>query len=369
MKNPFLRTFVSISAVLLLFSALLTIVVDPFFHYHAPLPGFPYVIDNEQTQNPGMAWNLSYDSVITGSSMTLNFDTRDFLSLMDLHAIKLCSNGAYPYDIRRVLETVFDPDSQARKQSTVKKVFIAIDASTYTADTDTSKYPYPEYLYDHNPLNDIGYLLNKDVLLQYILRPAVEREPTDLATVYATTWQTEEYFNDLWVLRGYLPPEIVPGAVPADAFLERTERNLQENILPFVTGHPETQFCFFFPPYSILYWDMVCRENHLEATLAQYEYIAERLLAFDNVQVFYFQNEEDMITDLNNYADYEHYRPQFNQFMTQCFADGRDEIKPGQMSAGLDKMRDIIERFDFEEVNNRYDFQRERNQTSAVHQP
>ena len=360
MKNPFLRTFICICAALLMACALLTAAVDPFFHYHAPLRGFPYVVDNEQTQNPGMAWHLNYDSVITGSSMTLNFNTNDFLELMGLHTIKLCSNGAYPYDIRRVLETVFDPSTPARRADDVKKVFIAVDASTYTADTNTSKYPYPEYLYDHNPLNDIGYLLNKDVLLQYILRPLAEQEPTDLAMVYATTWQTEEYFNDLWVLRGYIPPEEVKDTVPADAFLERTERNLRENILPFVEDHPKTQFCFFFPPYSILYWDMVCRENHLDATMAQYEYIAESLLAYDNVQVFYFQNEEEMITDLNNYADYEHYRPQFNQFMTACFASGRDEIKPGQMRAGLDKMRDIIDRFDFDEVNSRYDFQRER---------
>ena len=50
---------------------LLTVVVDPFFHYHRPLPGFPYVVDNQLSQNPGMARNFAYDSFLTGSSMTL----------------------------------------------------------------------------------------------------------------------------------------------------------------------------------------------------------------------------------------------------------------------------------------------------------
>ena len=46
-----------------------------FFHYHRPLAGFPYLVDNQLSQNPGMAAHMDYDSVILGSSMTVNFNT------------------------------------------------------------------------------------------------------------------------------------------------------------------------------------------------------------------------------------------------------------------------------------------------------
>ena len=53
----------------LLLAAAIVAVTDPFFRYHDPLPGFPYVIDNQLSQNIGMAERFPYDAVITGSSM------------------------------------------------------------------------------------------------------------------------------------------------------------------------------------------------------------------------------------------------------------------------------------------------------------
>ena len=54
--------------------AAIVIYVDPFFQYHKPLAYFPYKVDNQLSQNPGMARRLDYDSVLLGSSMTASFD-------------------------------------------------------------------------------------------------------------------------------------------------------------------------------------------------------------------------------------------------------------------------------------------------------
>ena len=81
----YMRLFIGlIVGVLLVFVTLaaLVIYVDPFFHYHAPLEGFPYIVDNQLSQNPGMAENMTYDGCIIGSSMTVNFDTDDFKELL-----------------------------------------------------------------------------------------------------------------------------------------------------------------------------------------------------------------------------------------------------------------------------------------------
>ena len=322
----------------------LVIYVDPFFHYHAPLQDFPYLVDNQLSQNPGMAKHMEYDSVILGSSMTVNFNTHWFEEHMDLHAIKLNYSGAYPKDQANIMDIIFDSPNQ------VRSVFLGVDVMTYTGDVEETKYPIPDYLYDDNYINDIRYLFNKDVVLDYILRPMADPDKTDLSTVYASWW-TDEYYNIQWVMHNYISPERTIEETPVDAYLERVEANLSVNLCPYIERSPGTVFYIFFPPYSILYWNDVICENHLEATFAEYEYIADRLLAYDNVRIFFFPDMEDIVTDLNNYADYSHYHSDINRYMTECFADGSHEISSEeQMDEAILHMRDIIERFDFEEL-------------------
>lgn len=345
--NRFKKWFwTSAVTVILLLAGIMGVVlyVDPFFQYHAPLENFPYLVDNQLSQNPGMAKHMKYDSVILGSSMTVNFNTNWFQDLLGLNTIKLNYSGAYPKDQSNIMELIFDSENE------VDAVFLGIDVMTYTGDVEETKYPIPEYLYDDNYFNDIQYIFNKDVVLNYILRPLADPDKTDLATVYQSWW-TDEYYNIQWVMHNYQQPEQIAQETPADAYIESVQKNLDANICPFIEQNPETTFYIFFPPYSILYWNDVMRENHLEATMAEYQYIADRMLAYDNVRVFYFPNQEWIVTDLNNYADYSHYHRDINYYMTRCFADGSCEVTDSEeMAQALDKMRDIIRRFDFEEL-------------------
>ena len=61
----------------IIIGGLLIVVVDPFFHYHAPLESleYPLIRDNERYQNDGILRHFTYDTIITGTSMTENFET------------------------------------------------------------------------------------------------------------------------------------------------------------------------------------------------------------------------------------------------------------------------------------------------------
>lgn len=355
-KNPFKRAVLWFAAAVIMMCLAVTalvVYVDPFFHYHKPLDDFPYLVDNQLSQNPGMAKHMEYDSVILGSSMTVNFNTDWFEELMGLHTIKLSYSGAYPKDQANIMEIIFNSGHE------VKKVFLGVDVITYMGGTQETKYPIPEYLYDDNYLNDIQYVLNKDVVLNYILRPMADPDPTDLATVYASWW-TEEYYNEQWVLHNYTLPEVVKEPVPAEEYLPGTEKNLDVNICPFIEENPDTRFVVFFPPYSILFWNDVQKGNHMDATIEEYRYIAERLNEYENVEVYFFPDREDIILDLNHYADYSHYHPDYNRFMTECFADGITGLvakegsdKGKTIDEYLNHMREIVENFDFEELLSR----------------
>ncbi len=333
----------------LLLIAGLVVYVDPFFHYHSPLPGFPYLVDNQLSQNPGMAQNMDYNGCIIGSSMTVNFDTDDFKELLGYDTLKLSYSGAYPKDDYNILSIVFDGDTHARKTRPMGAVFFALDIPTMTADTMETKYPLPEYLYDSNILNDVKYVLNKDVLFQYILRPLIQGEGSDLSEIYKSWW-TPEFYNINYVMYTYEEPEKAEQVYTEEDVLPTTKANLEQNIIPFVRDNPDTQFYFFFPPYSILYWHNLQQENFYDAAFAQYQYVADELLKYDNVNLFYFQTMDE-VTDLNNYADYSHYKPEINRYMVRCFADGTHQIKTSEeMSGELERMHDIVENFDFDEL-------------------
>ncbi|MCM1125230.1 MAG: hypothetical protein NC429_02030 [Lachnospiraceae bacterium] len=356
-KNPFKKIVIfggAITAFAFLAVTALVVIVDPFFHYHKPLKGFPYLVDNQLSQNPGMAKHMEYDSVILGSSMTVNFQTTWFQELMGLNTIKLSYSGAFPKDQSNIMKIIFDrPDGERE----VKKVFLGVDVITYTGGVDEVKYPIPEYLYDQNLLNDIQYVLNKDVLLNYILRPAADPDPTDFSNVYASWW-TEEYYSEEWVLHNYEPPEQAEEVLEPEVFVQAAEKNLAQNICPYVEDNPDTEFVVFFPPYSILFWNDVQKENHLDATIETYRYIANRLNEYENVTVYFFPDREEIICDLNHYADYSHYHPRYNRFMAECFADGTCLVaKEGQSGKTIDEylahMREIATEFDYEELLSR----------------
>ena len=348
-----LRVFIAfLATVVMLFGLciLAVVIVDPFFQYHEPLEGFPYVVDNQLSQNPGMARHMEYDSVIVGSSMTVNFDTDDFADNLGLDTIKLSYNGAMPHDISNILSIVFEEDTVAMENGGVRAVFLCIDPYQYTAGLEDTKYPIPEYLYDKTVTNDVQYLLNKDVLLQYVLRPIINNNPTDLSYVYSSWW-TPDYYNIQWVMHTYTYPTEAEEETAADEYLAQTVNNLQTNILPYIIDNPDTEFYCFYAPYSVLYWNDCIVEKHLDATLAQYQQIADILLTYDNVRLFSFISMSDVVTDLNQYADELHYDPWVNTYMTECFADGTWEVTSSEeMAQVIEDTRQIIDEFDYESL-------------------
>ena len=318
--------------------------VDPFFHYHKPLEWFPYQVDNQLTQNPGMAMHMDYDAAILGSSMTVNFNTNWFMEEMGLETIKLSSSGAYPRDISNIMGVVFDYHPET------KVIFLGVDVINYSAATDTTKYPLPKHLYDKNLLNDVSYVFNKDVVVDYILRPLADPEPTDLATIYSSWW-TDEYYNIQWVMHNYEPAMVCLEEAPRTYFEEGIIDNMNTNIIPYIENNPDCEFIIFYPPYSILFWNDVLNRNQLEATLYEYELISDMLMPYDNVSIYFFADEEDIITDLNNYADYTHYHPDYNHYMTKCFADGTDRASDHEeVMAHIEHMREVALDFDYDEI-------------------
>lgn len=337
-KKAFAVTFISLF-ILLSFTAGLVIFADPFFQYHKPFPFLNYCIDNQLSQNPGMIKTFDYDSIILGSSMTVNFDTDLFAETMGLNTLKLSTNAAYPKDIDIMLSMV------QKRHENLDTVFIGIDPSNYFAQPEITAYPYPTYLYDNNLFNDVSYVFNKDVILNYILKPQLQKMNTRLNEVY-WSWPYMQFGRDA-VAATYTPPETMEEPIPPDTYLADTVFNMENYILPHIEQMKDTQFVVFFPPYSILYWYNRMAEGSTQAYMAEIEKITELLLQHPNVRVFYFQNDFDYITDFSNYCDYTHYNHDRNDYMTYCFADGSHQLTEENYRQVLQDMKERLLSFDY----------------------
>lgn len=344
MKRFFLTLTVIATVGLVGFASIIAY-VDPFFHYHKPIEGFPYVVDDQVDMNPGLARNMDYDGVLLGSSMTVNFTASSFERDMGLKLQKLSYNGAYPRDQYNIMEQVFE------YHPSVKRVFLGIDELNYSADVNETKYPVTDYLYDNNPVNDVKYLLNKDVMLDYVLKPLVDRsDATDWDMIYPMWWKPEHY-NLANVRLYYTPADKIKDTTPLEEYIAGIEKNLDTNIIPFIEEHPDTEFTIFYPPYSILYWYDAKRTEDVDIIVGKLRFITERLLAFDNVEVYLFSGDEEIITNFDNYADYTHYSTAVCDYMVNCFATGEHRIDYSNYESELEALRELALNYPYEDID------------------
>ena len=337
--------FLALMLGVLALAGALVIWVDPFFQYHKPLPWFPYLVDNQVNQNPGLAKNMEYVAVLLGSSMTTSFNTDWFEEVLGFKTQKLSYNGSYPKDLANIMELVFEA-----KQDRVKAVFMAVDERTFSADPEETKYPVTPYLYDHKLYNDVQYLFNKDVILDYILRPLADpKDKSDWSQLYRPMWEEENY-SKASVLMYYEPAPQKQEPLPEQYFVEAVEKNMDVNICPYIEAHPETEFYIFFPPYSILYWNDVTRARELDAVTRRMLCMAQRLTEYENVRLFSFMEEEQIVCNLNNYADYIHYHKDICRYITDCFASGTCELEREDLEDYFAALKKMAAEYDYEAI-------------------
>lgn len=158
-------------------------------------------------------------------------------------------------------------------------------------------------------------------------------------------WETKTFSEEAARSHFEIPEETAEEA-PGDADKDRLTANIAL-IKAQVTAHPDTQYYFFFPPYSVLWWDYTYRTGDLAKTLYEEKACMEELLAFDNVKLFSFQADPDIVCNLDNYMDGLHFRPEINHQMCDAMAEGRYQILSDQdIDACLDGIRSNIRSFE-----------------------
>ena len=309
MAQKFLKQFFTASVILLLACVLAVVVFDPFFQYHKPLKGLKAVLTDKEYQCVGSLKTFDYDSVIAGSSVSENYNNGWFDQGFGCKSIKAIRSYGATADLCYLLDIAFEHQD-------LKYVFYNLDPSALEADPETT-YELtgcPMYLYDDNYVNDVRYWLNKGVLMEKIPYLIANSLMGDYDENNSYNWAQWKEFNSDMILGLYIRKPSVSEMKPRDYYEDLLRKNL-DLLTDRITAHPETEFYIFVPPYSMLWWDNIYREGDTEAYLYNMEQAMKTLLEYENVKMFYFQNDREIITDLENYMDILHFSPEINRYI------------------------------------------------------
>lgn len=339
----FFAMFLAVLALLGSFTA----VVDPYFHYHAPLEGLAYDIFYQRYQNDGIVKHFDYDAVITGSSMTENFKTSLCDELFGVNTVKVPFSGAGLKELDMNLRAAFESGND------IKMVIMGLDYGEFIRDKDYMAYDdedYPKFLYDKNPINDVKYLFNKSIFktsLDVLLRTRAGLETTSFDEYCA--WEPGISYGREAVFflyeRHWMEDEIFHLDEERKALLHG---NISQNILETVQAHPETEFYFYFPPYSVLFWDKQYRMGVLELQLDAEMEVVEMLLPHENVHLFSFMDDFELAEDFDRFKDYIHHDPQVNDMILECMASGEHRLTAENYQAYHEKLYDYYTNYDFD---------------------
>ena len=314
---------------------LAVVVFDPFFQYHKPLKGLKAVLTDKEYQCVGSLKTFDYDSVIAGSSVSENYNNGWFDQGFGCKSIKAIRSYGATADLCYLLDIAFEHQD-------LKYVFYNLDPSALEADPETT-YELtgcPMYLYDDNYVNDVRYWLNKGVLMEKIPYLIANSLMGDYDENNSYNWAQWKEFNSDMILGLYIRKPSVSEMKPRDYYEDLLRKNL-DLLTDRITAHPETEFYIFVPPYSMLWWDNIYREGDTEAYLYNMEQAMKTLLEYENVKMFYFQNDREIITDLENYMDILHFSPEINRYICDSLIAGKRQVNSENYAEEIRSMRDL----------------------------
>ncbi len=340
----FLRQFAVRTAALLIVVIGVVVLFDPFYQYHAPLPGLKAILTDKEYQCVGTLRNFDYDALIVGSSVCENYNNHWFDEGFDCTAIKAIRSYGATADLCYLLD-------QAYATHELRYVFYNIDPSSLSASTEPTYEltKCPMYLYDRRFLNDYPYWLNKGVLLEkipYMLAYSFIGE-YDEGNSY--NWAQWKYFGQDLAMGMYTRLPDVKQMQPETANAAELAGNIAL-LTAQVEAHPETTFKFFFSPYSMLWWDNACRSGERDAVIYNEKQAVGALLAYDNVEIYFYQDDEDVITNLDNYMDMIHFSKDINYEVCDKLVRGEERLTEDNYEERLERMRALSDRIVREDI-------------------
>lgn len=300
-------------------------VIDPLQFYRSA-PERAYYSGESRWQLPGLAKNYKFDGIILGTSMTQNFlPSKVNHAINSKKTIKMSIDGSSTYEQKLIADLAF------KSHNNIKNVLWGVDFGSLNQDINYVENAFPRFLYDDNNINNIKYLFNITTTkesVRYILSNTYFRNLISYVFVmknnpikdleYYNFWGEDEVYGRDKVLKMYNEKQSEKNRKDLIRFNTRVIKdNIDHNIIPLIEENPNTEFYFFYPPISILGIKIMYQlyPQNIESIIVGRQYFYERIRRFDNVSIYDFSTDKDIIFNLDNYKDLTHYSHEINQFI------------------------------------------------------
>lgn len=326
----------------------IVILVDPYFHYHKPIKGLSYVIDDARRQNYGILEHFDYDAIITGTSIDENAKASEVDSIFGVNSIKVpYSGGFFPeiaYGLRQSYRTGHNP----------KMIMMSLCNNYFVADKNywgNEQFDYPYYLYDDNIINDWHYLFSERIwgLTINNLISTIKGVPATNFDEY-TNWAKTSIFGRESMLKTYERPETLPENGLTKEEESTLRDNISFNIISLAKSHNNTIFYLYFPPYSVVYWDEIRRKGEFDKVLTEMKLVIEELINVENIKLFYFSDDTEITSNLDNYRDSIHYAEWINSYMIKAMSKGDNLLTKGNYMEYLKKTEEFYGNYNYEQL-------------------
>ena len=322
-----------LSSVLMFLIILLDWSVDPYMKYRKNhslkylYEGSTYY-DEERYINPGIAKNISYNTAIVGTSMTENFDIEDVDSLLHVNSIKIPFSGGTAKELSTMLHYLI---AQQKAKTIIYDLdyfaFKGVDESAGAVYTEP---PFPNELYENDPLSNLKYLSSVRTFMQSLKvlnHTYFGKKHRTFKEVYY--WYDVCTFDEHEVMKLWKKKD-------SDKLLKLTynqneykfkalKNNFDRYLLGYIKANPNIKFVVFLPPYSYLSWKIAQERGSLDSILQFKEHILRTLVQYQNVEIYDFQ-QEPLTFNLDNFKDFFHYSDDINYLMLEKFSSKSDLI-------------------------------------------
>ncbi len=315
--KKFLGLVFGLTAAMTVSIALLNYRVDPLqFYRKAQYP--PLLTGEKRFQNPGLAKNYHYDSIVMGTSLSENFLSHVIKEKLGWTALNFSMPGASAREQRLMLNLALETGKVKNVLWDVNYEYLR-GSSNWVANFDGV---FPEHFYDTKSWNELHtYLLNVDTTkdsAKVLLRKLGIKAYPDSTLDELYTWHTRRVFGTESVRKAWKRatdkrPTFV-SQIPEYA-VTNLNANFDQSFLAEITKHPEVKFHLYFPPFTVGYYAHVFATSPeiFQNMLANRRHIFERTKSLSNVELYDFQGDAKITTDLANYCDLIHFNTNINE--------------------------------------------------------
>lgn len=314
-------------------------VVDPLQVFRRSTWHPPHFSENQRYQVPGLARHYAQPVIVLGTSHMENMLPGLLAASLGQPALNLAIAGSSLREQRLALDL-------ALAGGEVRRVLWGIDYSALTwGDILVEEWgEFPDYLYDRDLRLVSRYLLSLQTLWD---GAAALRGESAITLENRNTWWNRHTFSGDRVLAAWRQQgqELTPAARRSmDAKLSWPvfREVLARRLFAPIQNHPEIRFDLILPPYSLLNYanDFRLHDEYFFQRLLMREALREFAAGHANVALWDFQTDAEVVGDLGNYKDLEHYGLAINRRMLARIAMDHPDTTAGKAFPGL--VRDYL---------------------------